>query len=157
MGAVQSVTFVYASGSGHTEWVVHHAVECLRTLLPEIHARVVRAEEAVPEDLAKAQTLVLASGTWNTGGVEGQLHPYMYALLNGSAKTVDLGGRPCSIIALGDHRYFYTARAGEYLRSYIVTHGGKVAVDALTVIDEPYGQEEKIAKWTQKLATFLNA
>ena len=46
---------------------------------------------AKPEDLLRGDALLLASGTWNTGGPEGQLNPHMHAFLNGAAKAVDCG------------------------------------------------------------------
>ena len=50
-------------------------------------------------------------------GIEGQLNPYMWVLLQDKAKNLDLAGKPCACIGLGDHRYFYTARAADHLDS----------------------------------------
>lgn len=115
-----------------------------------------RAETAKVEDLARGDVLLLASGTWNTGGVEGQLHPYMYEFLLKRAKDASIKGKQAAIIALGDDRYRYTARAGEHLRSFVTTHGGVLITDPLAVINEPYGQEDRVQRWTQKLIQELS-
>lgn len=148
-----SVHCVFASGSGHTEYVV----QVLQAYLKEkgVELTTQRAETATPEDFARGDVLLLGSGTWNTGGVEGQLHPHMYTLLNQTAKDADLAGKRATCIALGDERYYYTARSGEHQRKYIMDHGGEWCCDALTIINEPYGQEERVQKWAEKLLTRL--
>lgn len=107
----------------------------------------IRAENAQPEDFLKGDILILASGTWNTGGTEGQLHPAMEELFRKRAKDVQLSKKRCAVIALGDSRYRYTAHAGEHLKNFIAEHGGELFVEPLTVVNEPYGQEEKIREW----------
>lgn len=144
-GTMASVHIVYASTSGHTEYVIHVLCEHVEG------SRCVRAEEAVSEDLLKGDLLVLASGTWNTGGIEGQLNPHMHEFLFGRAKDADLKGKHVAIIALGDDRYFYTCRAGEHLRQFVQTHGGRVLEPPLLIVNEPYGQEEKVRVWGTQL------
>lgn len=146
-----SLTIIYASTSGHTEYVIGQLQKFLAENAKSLKVMVVRVEKASPEDLTSSETLLLASGTWNTGGPEGQLNPHMHAFLNGPAKAVDLNGKKVAIIALGDDRYFYTGRAGEHLRNFIQSHGGKVLGDSLLIVNEPYGQEERIRKWGRGL------
>ncbi|NOS67840.1 MAG: hypothetical protein HOO67_05775, partial [Candidatus Peribacteraceae bacterium] len=50
---------------------------------------------------------------------------------------------------------FYTGRAGEHLRNFIQNHGGKVLGDALLVVNEPYGQEDRIHRWGEKLISLI--
>jgi flavodoxin len=102
--------------------------------------------------LLRGDVLVLASSTWNTGSVEGQLNPHMWVLLQEKAKNLDLAGKPCACIGLGDHRYFYTARAADLLQSYVKTHRGRLILPTLKVINEPYGQQGKIRVWANQLA-----
>ena len=144
-----SLHIIYASTSGHTEYVVH----MLESMMKPLHITKTRAESAKPEDLLLGEVLVLASGTWNTGGREGQMNPHMHTFLLERAVGVELKGKPCSLIALGDDRYYYTARAGEHLRSFIESHGGTLFLDPLTIINEPYDQETKIKSWAKN---FLN-
>lgn len=148
-------TIVYASTSGHTEYVVERLVAALHGLDASLDVRAVRVEKADVDTLRDCGVMVLASGTWNTGGVEGQLNPYMHEFVHGRAKGIDLTGKHAALIALGDDRYFYTCRAGEHLRQFVQTHGGEVWPNALTIVNEPYGQEAKVEKWAGKLLEFI--
>jgi flavodoxin I len=114
------------------------------------------AEKTQPQDLISGDVLLLASATWNTGGIEGQLNPHMWVLLNDRAKTLDLAGKPCACIGLGDHRYFYTARAADHLQHYVNVHRGRLIVPALKIVNEPYGQEDAVRIWGQQLVDASN-
>lgn len=146
---VPTLQIIYASTSGHTEYVVGVLQEALKASTLQVAS--CKAEAATPEDLLKGDVLLLASGTWNTGSIEGQMNPHMHDLLQGRAKDVDLKGKSVAIIALGDDRYFYTCRAGEHMRRFVLDHGGKILGDALLVVNEPYGQEERVKKWADVL------
>ena len=113
------------------------------------------AEKASPQDMLRGAVLLLASSTWNTGGVEGQLNPHMSVLLQSKAKELDLASKPSACIGLGDHRYYYTARAADLLHDYIESHHGRLLLPALKIVDEPYGQEEVILGWGKQLADVL--
>lgn len=146
---MQSCRILFASTSGHTEYVVEVLSAYWRSQGIDVKAQ--RIETAAPEDLIKGDILVLASGTWNTGGIEGQMNPYMHEFLQGKAKDIDLAQKPVAIIALGDDRYFYTCRANEHLRRFVLDHGGKTLGTALLIVNEPYGQEEKVKKWANSM------
>jgi flavodoxin I len=142
---------VFASTSGHTEYVVEALIDFLKSITPGWAIEETMAEKTHPQDLLSGDVLLLASATWNTGGTEGQLNPHMWALLHDKAKTVDLAGKPCACIGLGDHRYFYTARAADHLQRYVEAHHGRLIVPTLKIIDEPYGQEETVRVWGKQL------
>jgi flavodoxin len=145
------VHIVFASTSGHTEYLVDTLIDFLSPLVPGRQIAATIAEKTHPEDLLRGDVLVLASSTWNTGSVEGQLNPHMWVLLQEKAKNLDLAGKPCACIGLGDDRYFYTARAADLLQSYVKTHRGRLILPTLRVINEPYGQEEKVRVWAKDL------
>jgi flavodoxin I len=149
----QSLHIIFATTSGHTEFVIDTLTKSAALAGWEIETTL--AEKASPEDLLKGAVLLLASSTWNMGGVEGQLNPHMSTLLQNKAKNVDLAGKASACIGLGDHRYYYTARAADLLRAYIETHHGRLLLPALRIVDEPYGQEEAIAGWGKQLADVL--
>jgi flavodoxin I len=69
--------------------------------------------------------------------VEGQLNPHMLELLQDKAKNLDLAGKACACIGLGDHRYFYEARAAELLDNHVEANHGRLLLPTLRVIDEP--------------------
>jgi flavodoxin I len=145
---------VFASTSGHTEYVVDALIDSLKSITPGWEIEETMAEKAQPQDLLSGDVLLLASATWNTGGIEGQLNPHMSVLLHDKAKTLDLAGKQCACIGLGDHRYFYTARAADHLQQYVKAHHGRLIVPTLKIIDEPYGQEEAVRVWGKQ---FVNA
>jgi len=142
---------VFASTSGHTAYVVDALIDSLKRTTPGWEIEETIAEKAQPQDLLSGDILLLASATWNTGGIEGQLNPHMWVLLQDKAKTLDLAGKPCACIGLGDHRYFYTARAADHLQHYVQAHHGRLIVPTLKIIDEPYGQEEEVMVWGKHL------
>lgn len=154
---MQSLHIVYASTSGHTEFVIDTLVSFLLEKEKSMSIIKQRAEETGPEDLMKGDVLLLASGTWNTGSVEGQLNPHMHALLKDRAKDMDLRGKNCAIIALGDERYFYTARAGEHLTVFIENHNGKKLLPLLRIVNEPYGQEKRVQHFAEELLKHMKS
>lgn len=146
-----SLHIIYSTSTGHTEHVVDTLMETLRGAASKLVIEKQRAELVKPEDLQRGDVLLLASGTWNTGGTEGQLNPHMHALLKERAKDCDLQKRPCILVALGDNRYFYTARAMEHLMQFVTQHNGTVA-DSFVIVNDPFGQEEKMQKWAKQLS-----
>jgi len=151
---VSSLHIIYASGSGHTEYVVDLLSDALKGKGIEVEKQ--RAELTKIDDFDRGDVLLLACGSWNTGGPEGQLQPFMYDLLLGRAQNVNLNGRKCVVIGLGDERYFYTARAGDHLEEFVQERGGELILETLLIINEPYGQEEKIKKWGDTLLKILS-
>jgi len=152
---VKSLFVLYASTAGHTEYVT----DILMSVLQEagnVSAERKRAELCAPEDLQKGDVLLLASGTWNTGGIEGQLNPYMHRLLKEQASKADLKGKKVACVALGDERYHYTAEARVHLEEFVREHGGELLIDSLIIVNEPYGQEEKVREWGRQLLSRLS-
>jgi flavodoxin len=86
---MRSIHFITASTSGNTEYVARvvqqHLAEHAATIVIEQQ----RAELAQPADLQRGDLLILGSGTWNTGGTEGQLNMHMDAFLRDTS-----GGLP---------------------------------------------------------------
>lgn len=146
-----SLHIIYASTSGHTEYVAEEVKKMLEEASSGIQVTLERVEIAKPEDLMKGDVLILASSTWNTGGPEGQLNPHMFSYLLGRAKDVQLAGKKVAVIGLGDHRYRYTAKAAAHLEDFVRSHGGTLLGPILRIVDEPYGQEAKIIEWTNQL------
>lgn len=150
-----SLTIIYSSFSGHTEFVIDTVEAFLKKELPALIIRRIRGEQATKENLEKAEVLLLGSATWNTGGAEGQLNPYMLELLADKGKDIKLPGKPMAFVSLGDDRYYYTARCTEAFLHFLRDSGGKQILPPLIVVNEPYGQEERINRWAEKLAAGL--
>ncbi|HRH93482.1 MAG TPA: flavodoxin domain-containing protein [Candidatus Peribacteria bacterium] len=152
----KTLSVIYASTSGHTEHVVDTLIAALEAKHKDIRIVKQRAERTKPEDLLKSDVTLLACGSWNTNNVEGQLSPYMFELLMKTAAGLDLKGQPCAAIGLGDERYFFTAKAAQHLADYLKNHNGKVLLPTLKIVNEPYGQEDKIRTWADELFTQID-
>jgi flavodoxin I len=149
----KSLHVIFATTSGHTEFVVDTLTRSVE--LSDWVIETTLAETASQQDMLRGAVLLLASSTWNTGGVEGQLNPHMSVLLQSKATNLDLAAKPSACIGLGDHRYYYTARAADLLQDYIESHRGRLLLPALRIVDEPYGQEQAILGWGKQLADVL--
>jgi flavodoxin I len=148
-----SLHIIFVTTSGHTEFVVDALTRSVE--LSDWKIETTLAEKASQQDMLRGAVLLLASSTWNSGGVEGQLNPHMSVLLLRRAEKLDLGSKPSACIGLGDHRYYYTARAADLLQDYIESHHGRLLVPPLRIVDEPYGQEEAIWGWAKQLADVM--
>ncbi len=148
------IHFLYASTSGHTEHVVETVRAFLATQAPEMSIEVQRAEQASVEDLLRGDLLILGSGTWNTGGHEGQLNMHMDALFKRAA-GIDLTGKRFTFLSLGDERYYFRTRCTEHFLRFVREHGGTLFHPPLVLVNEPYGQEDKIEAWAGKLLAKL--
>lgn len=155
MSPVSSIQIIFASTSGHTEYVIDQAIQSLVAAGVTVEKK--RAELAQPEDLLKGDILLLASGSWNTGGAEGQLNPYMHDLLKKRAADIDLGGKKVLLVGLGDERYRYLVGAMTHLEEFVKTHNGVVVEPVLKIVNEPYGQEQKVEQWMSDIRPALPA
>ncbi len=151
----RTLRIIYASTSGHTEFVVDTLAKYLKERDPQMVTTLIRAERAMPEDLTKDDLTILASSTWNTGSIEGQLNPHMHAFLMTRAKDMDLRNGAFAVIALGDYRYFYTAKASDHLSAFIEHHDGKQVLPSLSIINEPFDQTERIEHFGDELITIM--
>lgn len=116
-----------------------------------------RAEQASAEDLLQGDVLLLASGSWNTGGAEGQMNPYLDELLKKKAVDIDLAGKKVFLIGLGDDRYRYTVGCLRYMTEFVTTHNGVLIEPVLRIVNEPYGQEEIIKDWVREIGKQFSA
>lgn len=154
MPPMSGLKIIYASTSGHTEYVVQTIVAFLQKQSKGMKVTAIRAELAQAADMDADDALILASSTWNTGGPEGQLNPHMMKFLTGHAATVDLARKKVGVIGLGDDRYRYLARAADHLIEFVTSHNGIVIEPVLRIINEPYGQEKKVEEWASMLSKF---
>lgn len=155
MAVVDSLHIIFITTSGHTEYVIDVVIDYLKKKAPKLKVEKQRGELADAKDFARGDVLLLACATWNMWGMEGQLSPPMYELLNKRAKDVDLKGKNVAVISLGETKYYYTGRATEHLMQFVIKHGGKPFGIPFLLVDDPYGQEEKVQKWAADLLAKL--
>ncbi len=145
---MQNLTVIIATTSGHTQFVVDTVLSRWKETGVNVSVKIIRAELATAADFTDADILLLGSGTWNTGGVEGQLNPYMHELLFGKLKGIDLKGKPVLLVSLGDERYYFTTRCTERFMQFLKSANGKSLGIPLIIVNEPYDQMERINKWS---------
>jgi flavodoxin I len=148
---MRTIHFICASTSGHTAYVVEVLERYLREHAEGVAIETQRAEQSQAADLLRGDLLVLGSGTWNTGGQEGQLNMHMHALLMERAADIDLQGRPITFISLGDERYYFRTRCTEHFLRFQREHGGILFLPPLILVNEPYAHDAKIRAWGEKL------
>jgi len=141
---------IYSSTSGHTEYVVDALAEHLGRSA-DIDVVVKHVEESRSADMLDCDVLLLASGTWNQG-----LLPADFGKFIEEAEGIDLDGKPTCVIGLGDDRYYYTCRATARLMRFTRDIGGKNLLPPLPIVNEPYGQEDKVEEWGDKLLSALS-
>lgn len=151
----RTLTIIYATSTGHTEFVIDTVVAALKDV-KDLRVVKQRAETTKPEDLTKNDLLLLACGSWNTGGPEGQMNPWMNDLLMNRASAVDLKGIHAAAIGLGDERYHFTARAADLLTTFLQDHHATLVLPALKIINDPFDQAEKVHAWVQEFTKKLN-
>ena len=147
---VSHLNIIYASTSGHTEYVIKKVQEYWND------SAATRVELAQPDDLQRGDALLLASSTWNTGGIEGQLNPHMDAFVYGRAKDINFNGKRVIVIGLGDHRSRYTCAAADKLAEFVKSHGGTLIEPVLRIINEPFGQEDAVTNWMKKVGPHIS-
>jgi flavodoxin len=152
---LSSLHIIHASTSGNTEYVVDTLAHFIALQAPDIVVERQQAELAHPKDLLRGDVLILGSGTWNTGGNEGQLNMHMHALLHDRAKQMDLRGKPITFISLGDDRYYFRTRCTEHFLRFQREHNGTLFIPPLVLVNEPYGQEKRIHHWAEKLMNHM--
>ncbi len=153
--AMLSLHFIYASTSGHTEHVVDTLVRLLSQTAADVTVTKQRVEHAALEDLRRADVVVLASGTWNFGGVEGQLNERMHRYLFEDGEGIDLTGQRLAFISLGDERYYHTVRCTEKFMRFLRGAHATMPLVPLILVNEPYGQEDRVMRWGEKLLAAL--
>ncbi len=153
---IRTLTIIFTTGTGHTEFVVDTVIKALAIACPDIRITKQRAESSKPADMTKNDALLLACGTWNTNNVEGQLSPFMHDLLAVRGLKEDLKGIPAAAIGLGDDRYLFKAKAADKLTEYINSHNAKLLLPALKIINEPFEQTTKIIAWAKECANMMS-
>ena len=145
---MQRLLIVYSSTSGHTEYVLEVLKKYLKEKNAPLEIRERHVETIEPKDLLDCDILLLASSTWNS--TEGLLPPDFMAFVK-QAKTVDLQGKATCVIGLGDDRYRNTCKAAAHLMQFARERNGKNLLPPLPIVNEPYDQDDKVAKWGEKL------
>jgi flavodoxin I len=129
---MKTILFVYGSVGGNTQMTV----EAIAGLVDAKKFKTVlrRAELCDPAELLKSDVCVLASPTYGHGSLETSMGAFVEKM-----KGVDLKGKPCAAIGLGDPRYDvqYHLESAPLLEKAIAEAGGKLVIPSLRISRTP--------------------
>ena len=148
---MSDIQIIYGTTGGNTQIVCQKVQEELETLGHKVS--LLRCELAKAEDLLKGDVLILASPTYGHGVLESHFEQFLP-----TADTIDLAGKKCAVIALGDPKYDldYFLESEKILTNFIETHGGEIITDPLKIAKSPLLSLEKhIQRWAEKLVDKL--
>lgn len=144
---MKSILFIYGSTGGNTEMAVEHVADLLSKKGFKVTCQ--RAEKSNARDLLKADVCILASPTYGHGLLEGYMAKFVKSL-----KEIDLKGKPCAVIGLGDPKYEaqYHIESASILEDILTKIGGKILLPALRISRTPVMHlKGLIPFWTDKL------
>ena len=145
-----SVLFIYGSTGGNTEMVVENAAEILKK---KFKVTIQRAEQSHAKDLLKFDVCILASPTYGHGLLEGYMSKFVKGL-----KEIDLKGKPCAVIGLGDPKYEaqYHIESAPILEKRLTNAGGKIILPALRISRTPVMHlKGLIPNWANQLLKLI--
>ncbi len=144
---MKSVLFIFGSTGGNTEMVVEFVADLLKQKKYDV--KIQRTELSQPKDMLKADMVVLASPTYGHGLLEDHMAKFVRAM-----KEVDLKGKPCAVIGLGDPKYEaqYHIEAAPDLEKAIKGSGGGLLIPSLRISGSPVMHlKGLIPHWTKQL------
>ncbi len=131
--------------------VVENVAEILKSKKHKVAIQ--RAEMSEAKDLLKYDVIVLASPTYG----HGLLQEYMLAFTK-KIKEIDLKGRACAVIGVGDPKYEaqYHVESAATLERILTEHGGELLLPALRVSGNPVRHLKGfIPHWSKQLLAKL--
>lgn len=147
---MRSILIIYGSTGGNTEMVVENVAEILKK---KFKVEIQRAEEASPNSIFKYDVCILASPTYGHGLLEDYMAKFVRKL-----KELDLKGKPCAVIGLGDPKYEaqYHIESAPILEDVLTKVNGKILLPALKISRTPVMHlKGLIPFWTDKLIELI--
>ena len=143
---MKKIVIVYGTTGGNTEM----AAEAVAELLAKKHkVDVKRAELSNAKDLLKYDVCILASPTYGHGLLEAHMAKFAKGL-----KEIELKGKSCAVIGLGDPKYEqqYHIESAPILEKKLESAGGKLLLPALRISMTPVMHLKGfIPHWTNQL------
>ncbi|MBP7671087.1 flavodoxin domain-containing protein [Candidatus Gracilibacteria bacterium] len=145
------VKIVYGSGGGNTEVVCEKVEQVMRDLGHEVV--LLKAKVSEPSDIGEFDLLILASPTYGHGILESYFGEFLEKL-----RGVDLQGRLCGIIGLGDPKYDddYHIESVKIIHDFLVEKGAVLVHIPLRISKSPYPLLNTHAgSWAEKVSEKL--
>ncbi|MBU1017495.1 flavodoxin domain-containing protein [Patescibacteria group bacterium] len=146
-----SVIIIYGSTGGNTEMVAETVADFLKE--KKVRVDVKRAEQSTAKDLLKYDVCILASPTYGHGLLQEHMAKFMKGI-----KDIDLKGKPCAVIGLGDPKYEmqYHIESAPILEKKLTGAGGKILLPALRISRTPVMHLKGIIPhWTKQLINLI--
>lgn len=149
-----NILIVFTTNSGSTLAACNIAEEILVSLKHAVIKK--NPKDTSYEDLLTADTIILASPSWNYGELEGQPHEdFLPFFKNLEGKTLE--GKPFAILGLGDSTYMNFCGANDHLSNFVKTIHGKLISTPLS-IDRFYQKKENpelVKSWAHSFVVSL--
>ena len=148
-----NIKIVYGSGGGNTELVCEKVAEVLEKRGHKVE--LLKAKLTEPAAIGQYDLLIFASPTYG----HGQLEQYFEKFLE-KMESVDLTGKPCSIIGLGDPKYDrdYHLESIKVIMDFLKRKNAKLVYMPLRVSKCPLPLlGGHVKRWAEKLVDFLKS
>ncbi len=150
---MQRVLVTYGSVGGNTELVC----EKVAAVLGEhgIEVEMMKAEIGDPKKMEQFDFLILASPTYG----HGQLEDFFERFL-GKAKEVNLVGKKCAIVGLGDPKYDsdYLIESAKIIQKFCVEKEMQELGNPLRIVKSPVPHLETMVKnWAEELVKLIQS
>jgi flavodoxin len=130
--------------------VVEFISEILLSLGIEIHIK--RVQYATQDDIKTSDVCVFASPTYEHGKLQEDFEPFVEKM-----KNVDLKGKPCAVIGLGDSKYEreYHLESARILEAFVESIHGTLVHRSLRITKTPVNFFDRIQKWAESFAATI--
>ena len=149
---MSKIKIVYGTVGGNTELVCERAAEVLEKKGHVVELLKVRGTD--PEKMGEYDLLILACPTYGIGELEDFFEIFLQKL-----EAVDLKGRKCAIIALGDPKYDkdYHLESAKIIMDFLKKKEAKVLHMPLRISKSPLPliKEGFVDRWAEKVAELL--
>lgn len=146
------IKIVYGSGGGNTEVVCEKVEQVLRDLGHKVS--LFKAKVTEPEDIGESDLLIFASPTYGHGILEKYFGKFLEKM-----EAVDLKGRRCGIIGLGDPKYDsdYHIESIKIIHDFLKRKEAEIFHIPLRISRSPYPLLNSHAgNWAEKVSNKLN-
>lgn len=149
---MKTVLICYASTGGNTHVVCEEVGNVLREA--GINVLLQRVETMNTEDFEEYEYILWGSPTYGHGLLELRMERFVYK----RGKDLDLTGKKCAVIGLGDPKYDddYLAEAAVLLEEFARNAGADILCENLKVIENPVPQLiSHVRPWANALAEII--
>jgi flavodoxin len=150
---MKKILICYASTGGNTHIVCTEVAVCLQQ--QDFLVDLVRVEQIELALFDAYEYVLFASPTYGHGLLELRMERFVYK----KGKDLDLSGKKCAVIGLGDPKYDddYNIESAILLTEFIEQRGGTILCDALKINENPVPQLVSLVRpWSAALGNIIS-